>query len=155
MTTLLKGVDLRLISFGQAVSRATATLPQTATGNIFVVSGGRIALRALYGEVTTVLGATVTSLGIGVTPTVGSAANTLLANSTAVTSAAVGTHLVANPGGALGLDTSNQAGVVLQSAPFLVPIGNITITTTASDTGSVKWDILYTPLDAAAVVTAA
>jgi hypothetical protein len=155
MTTLLKGVDVRTLAMGLAVSRATNTLPQTATGNIFVVSGGRVIVRALVGEVTTVFGATVTSLSIGSTPTVGSASNTALGTLTAVTSLAVGGKIYANPGGATVVDTNGSGGLVMVQQGFLVPIGNVTITTNASDTGSAKWDILYVPLDPAAVVTAA
>jgi len=41
--------------FGQKISRATATLPQTTAAPIFTVSGGRIVLTGLLGQVTTVI----------------------------------------------------------------------------------------------------
>lgn len=154
MPTPAQNTQIRNASLGFVTSRATNTLPQTATGNIFVVSGGRILVAAVVGEVTTVLGGTVTTLSIGSTPTVGSAANTLLGTATAVTSLAVGGKIYSASSGGVVVDTAG-AGGVQQAARILVPVGNITITTSANDTGSVKWDLLWAALDPGASVVAA
>jgi hypothetical protein len=157
MTTLIKNADVRTIAAGINVSRATAALPAGVAGSIFTVSGGRILLIALVGEVTTVLGATVMTLSLGVTPTVGSAAASVLGTtSAAMANSPVGTHIIANPGGAVVTDVANQAGgTVLRSSWFLVPVGAVTVTPSATETGSVKWDLTYVPLDVGAQVVAA
>lgn len=155
MTTLIKNQDVRTIALGIAVARATATLPATATGNIFTVSGGRIAVVSLVGEVTTAVQNQACTLAIGTTPTVGTGSTTAMGTASSIIAAPIGTHFGTNPGGATVVDLSTQAGVALPSAPFVVNIGSITITTSATNTGSVKWDLVYIPLDVAAQVVAA
>jgi hypothetical protein len=156
MPTGTQNLQVVRANLGWQVSRATAALPAGVKGSIFTITGGRILVRLLVGEVTTVLGATVTSLVIGNTPTVGNAVANSLATTAVVTSAPVGTHFVANPGGALVLDITNQNGVAAGAGyPFLCPAGAIDITPTATDTGSVKWDLWYLPIDPGASVVAA
>jgi hypothetical protein len=41
------------------------------------------------------------------------------------------------------------------STRFLVDAGSVTITTSATNTGSVKWDLIYVPYDTNATVAAA
>ena len=154
MTYILSPSGIRTAQLGVQVNRATATLPQTTTGSIFTVSGGRIVVTSLVGEVTTILGATVTTLSVVSTPTTGSAVT--LATATAVTSLEVGGHITlpATVGGAMVV--TNAGGVALPNAlAVLVPIGNIQITTSASDTGSVSWSLTYIPYDDVATVVAA
>jgi len=156
MTTLIQNSAVRLIEAGVLVSRATATLPASATGNIFVVSGGRILVRGIVGEVTTVVQNQACTLAIGTAPTVGTGSTTALGTATSIIAAPVGTHFTSNPGGAAVVDLSTQAGALIGgSALFVVAVGNITITTSATNTGSVKWDLLYVPLDSGAQVVAA
>ena len=155
MTTLIKNADVRTIALGIAVARATAALPATATGNIFTVSGGRIAVVSLFGEVTTAVQNQACTLAIGTAPTVGTGSTTAMGTASSIIAAPIGTHFGANPGGATVVDLSTQAGVLLPSAGFVVNIGNITVTTSATNTGSVKWDLIYVPLDVGAQVVAA
>lgn len=155
MSYILSPQGVRGASLGVRVDRATAALPAT-TGNIFTVSGGRIVVTSLVGEVTTVLGAVVTTLSVASTPTTGAA--TPLAAATPVTSSAVGSWftLPATLGGNLVV-TPVAGAVALPSLALgiLVPVGAIQLTTSASDTGSVKWSMTYVPFDDAATVVAA
>lgn len=155
MTTYLQNSAVRLISEGILVSRATATLPATATGNIFTVSGGRILVVALVGEVTTAVQNQACTLAVGSAPTVGTGSTTALGTASSIIAAPIGTHFGINPGGATATDLATQAGVLMPSGAFLVDVGNITITTSATNTGSVKWDLVYVPWDNAASVAAA
>jgi len=154
MSSMLKGKDVSLLRLGIPVSRATATIPQTATGNIFTVSGGRIMLVYLVGEVTTAIQNQACTLAIGSAPTVGTGSTTALGTASSIINAPVGTHFAAAPGGATATDLATQAGV-LKGTDFVVPAGSITITTSASNTGSVKWDLYYVPYDIGASVAAA
>lgn len=155
MTTIIKNADVRTISLGINVSRATAALPASATGNIFVVSGGRILVVHLLGEVTTAVQNQACTLAIGTAPTVGTGSTTAVGTASSIIAAPIGTHFSANPGGATVTDLATQAGVLIPAAGFVVNIGNVTITTSATNTGSVKWDLVYVPLDVGAQVVAA
>lgn len=154
MTYMLSTSGVRTALLGIKVSRATATLPQTATGSIFTVSGGRIVVTSLVGEVTTVLGATATTLKVTSTPTVGSAID--LSSATAVTSLQVGGHITLPSTVGSATVVSNAGAVAIPGGlAVLVPAGSIQITTNASDTGSVKWDLTYIPFDDGVTVVAA
>lgn len=156
MTYIPNPMGVRVAHLGLKVDRATAALPQTALGNIFTVSGGRVAITSVLGEVTTVLGSGANSLTIGYAPTVGTGdAGVLGAGAVSLLTAPVGTHIGANPGGDVFVDLATQAGVALPVAPLVVDPGSVTITTTGSVTGSVKWSITYIPYEDAATVAAA
>jgi hypothetical protein len=155
MSTMIKAADVRTIALGIAVARATATLPATATGNIFTVTGGRIVVVGLVGEVTTAVQNQACTLAIGSTPTVGTGSTTALGTASSIIAAPIGTHFAANPGSATVVDLATQAGVLLNAAGYVLDAGSITITTSATNTGSVKWDLLYVPFDIGASVVAA
>lgn len=153
MSVLNDPVAFRKALFGLKVERAAANLPQTATGTLFTVSVGRILLTNIVGEVTTVLGGTVTSAKLLHTPTVGTAVD--LCAALAVTSKEQGTLL-----GITGLFSDAMVGAnagagVAPRNPVVLPIGNLGLNTTANDTGQVKWTLLYVPLDDGATVVAA
>lgn len=139
---------------GAKVDRATAVLPATTQSAIFTVAGGRVLVTSLVGEVTVIMGATVTTLKITANPTVGTDVD--LTTATAVTSKEVGSLISLPPisGGAL---TVNSAGGTnqLPNSAYLIPVGTIDLVTSATDTGSIKWSITYLPLDDGASITAA
>jgi hypothetical protein len=151
----LRNRDVQLIALGIQTVRATATLPASTLGNIFTVSNGRILVVSLVGEVTTAIQNQACNLSIGTAPTVGTGSATVLATATSIIAAPIGTHFVPAPGSALSLDLATQAGVSMLAAPFIVNPGSITITTSATNTGSVKWDLAWIPLDNSASVVAA
>jgi hypothetical protein len=95
-------------------------------------------------------------LSVVSTPTTGVA--TTLASATAVTSSAVGSWFTLPATLGTALVVTPVAGAVAlpsTSLGLLVPVGNIQITTSASDTGSVKWSLTYIAFDDAATVVAA
>lgn len=154
MSVIIQGPQIRQILLGTKVDRATATLPQTATGHLFQVAGGRILVTGLLGEVTVATGATATNAKITSTPTTGTAVD--LAANAAVTSKEVGAQftLAAATGSALVVKNGGGGGQLPGHNPYIVPIGFIDLITDASDTGSVKWSLTYVPLDDNATVTA-
>lgn len=155
MTTIIKNADVRTIALGINVSRATAALPASAAGNIFTVSGGRILVVSLIGEVTTAIQNQACTLKVSTAPTTGSAVDLCTAGS--IIAAPVGVHftLPAAAATAIVTDLSTGGGVIAKQASWLVPVGAISITTSATNTGSVKWDLTYVPLDVGAQVVAA
>lgn len=150
--TLEQGRALRQVGFGTLVSRATATLPQGTNAPIFTISGGRVLITSLFGQVTVVLGA-VGNMKLIATPTTGSAqdmcavvaAGTLAAGTSLGITGAVGDAMVAQNGVMKGF---SYQGV-------MVDIGTINLSLSASSTGSVKWDLTYVPLDSGASVAVA
>jgi hypothetical protein len=156
MTTLIDGSQLLAIAYGNLVTKAAQNLPQTATANLFTVAGGNVLVTGLIGEVTTVIGATATSLSLGVTPTTGTANSTGLATATAITSKEAGTFvgLLNSSGVGGGLVVGANAGQGLfVPLPIIVAPGTITWTTSASTTGQMKWYLTYIPLDSGASVS--
>lgn len=154
MSTLIHSDQLRLIRYGLKVDKAAAVLPATATGHLFVVSGGRVIITSMVGEVTTVCDGTATTAKITSTPTVGTAVD--LTSTTAVTSKEVGS-LITLPltfGGALNVQNAG-GGEIPGALGFLVPVGYLDLITSATNTGAVKWSITYIPFDDAGSVAAA
>lgn len=141
------------------VSTAARVLPATTTDQIFRVKGGRVVVRLVIGEVTTVCSATVTTLKVSSkkldnsSVAVGTAVDA--ASATAVTSQEVGSLLVVE-GDGTGLIVNN-AGAGLPGTGvgwWIAPQGEIYLTTSATNTGAAKWDIFYQPLDPGAFVEA-
>jgi hypothetical protein len=105
--------------------------------------------------VSTVIGATVTTLSLGTVPTTGTAEAAGIATATAITSSEAGTWVGAlsasGKGGALVVGSDGGKALFLQS-PFIVPAGTITWTTSAGTTGAITWYLMYVPLDTGATV---
>lgn len=133
-------------------NRATATLPQTATGGLFTVTG-RVRLLSIIGEVTTATGATATNGKLIATPTVGTAVD--MCSAATIASLGVGTQLFITGTLATALQTSNGGAMVSQTAPLLIKAGTIGFNTTANNTGSIKWKVEYLPIDAGAKIISA
>jgi hypothetical protein len=148
MSVVIKGSGL----LGIVVKTAAQNLPQTATSTLFTVTGGAVLVRFMTGLVTTALGATVTSLSIGNTPTGGANSSASIATSAVVTSKALGTWyspILSTGAPAQG----NVVSIFDPATALLIPAGVITWTSTANDTGQMAWYLCYSPLDAGAVVS--
>lgn len=156
MSVIIQGYQLREIAFGVQVTKAAANLPQTATATLYTVAGGNVLVTSLFGQITTAAGATVTTLALGTAPTTGTASTTGIATATAITSLEAGTWVgvqaSSGKGGAL-VAGGNAGAVVFAATPFVVPVGTITWTTSASDTGQMAWWLTYVPLDTGATVS--
>lgn len=162
MSGLVQGLMLREVMFGLQVTEPAKNLPQTGTGNIFNVNNGRVILTSLIGQVTTAIGATATTLSVGVAPTGGTASTTVLATAGTITSLALGS-LVAVPvtagalivgGNGTGVVAPPGASLINSAGIAIISPGFITITTSANDTGQIQWTLGYVPFDAGANVTA-
>ncbi len=154
MTTIIANKDVRTIAAGIKVSRATATLPATALGAIFTVSGGRIMIKSLVGLVTTIIQAQACTVKVTSTPTVGTAVD-LSAVSASISGLEVGGQFSLPAAAATALQTGNAGAILTGLSSWVVPAGSIGITTSATNTGSVAWDLIYVPLDDGAQVVAA
>jgi hypothetical protein len=141
------------------VVRPGQVLPATTTDIIFRVFGGRVLVHRLVGEVTTICSATATNLKVtgkkldASSAVVGTAVD-ICANA-AVTSKEVGASFTVLGSGAAAIVSNAGAGIAtLGLIPFVAPQGELYITTDATNTGAMKWDIWYQPLDEGAYVVA-
>ena len=138
--------------WGRTAERATAVLPATTVGNLFTIAGGRILLTAIVGEVTTVIQTQANVTKLVFDPTV-TGSNVDLCATLDITADAVGTLYTITGTAA----TAMQSGLAApsMSIPWVLQAGAIGLSCGATNTGSVKWKIWYTPLDAGVVVAAA
>lgn len=156
MSVIIQGPQIRTSQFGVQVIKAAQALPQTATATLATVNGGSVLITSLLGLVTTALGATATNLSVGTAPTTGSANTGGIIAASAVASTPIGSWITpvqsAGVGGVGAVGASAGAAVFL-TTPFVVAAGTITWTTSASDTGQIKWYFTYIALDNGASLT--
>lgn len=158
MTTMIQGSQLRALLYGVRVSKATAALPQTTTANLFTVTGGRIILTSIVGEVTTVIQTQANNTKLISNPTTGSSVDLCAVKD--ITALEVGGFLSLSPDldatpFSVALQQQNAGAVSLPVLGIVIPIGAIELSCAASNTGSIKWDMTYIPLDDGASVAAA
>jgi len=136
---------------GIRVDKAAATLPATGNQTIFTVSGGRVLVTMLFGEVSTVIQAQINNLKVTSASTVGTAVD--LAANLDVNAKEAGTlFLVEGDGTALVGASAGAAVNAIGFTPLIIPTGVIRITTSATNTGATKWQLWYFPLDTGATV---
>lgn len=156
MSSMVKGKQQRQLELGFLVTKAAAALPQSATSTLYTVAGGSVLVTSIFGQVTTVIQNQVCTLALGTVPTVGTAGSTALATATSIQAKEVGTFVTVQAssgvGGALVVGT-NASVSPFASFAFVVPAGTITWTTSASNTGAMKWYLTYIPLDDGASVS--
>jgi hypothetical protein len=139
---------------GLKVSRPTAVLPATTQAAIFTIGTGRVIVTSLVGTFTVAGSATATTLQVAGNPASGT--DVVLTTAVAVTSKEVGSTITmgATLGGALSVQNAGANAIPIGTGFILNP-GTLDIITNATNTGSVKWDITYVPLDDGASITAA
>lgn len=137
------------------VSKASATLPASTTQNLFTIAGGRVLVKMLVGEVTTVVQNQACTLKVSSVPTVGSAVD--IASNLDINAFEAGGLLVVEGDGTALIGAAGGAGAAnaANALPFILPIGTVRITTGATNTGATKWDVWYKPLDAGARMVSA
>lgn len=135
------------------VNRAAANLPQTTTTAYFTVTGGKVLILGIYGEVTTNIQAAANSVKLISNPTTG--ADVDLCAALDINGKAAGTML--NITGTLSdaLVATTSGGMKGQAAGVVVAAGTIDLNATASTTGATKWAIQYVPIDIGAYIVTA
>jgi hypothetical protein len=142
-------------TFGIKVSRPTANLPQTTAHALFTITGGRVFVPLILGEVTTIIQTQANNTKLTYDPVDAGATQDLCAV------LSITAHAVGQIFSITGLATDamraslnyGRGGLITQ--PLILKAGNILLDCAASNTGQVKWDIWYLPLDDGAVVQAA
>jgi hypothetical protein len=155
MATYGKSTRQRIadIAGGIRVDRDTASLPQSATGNLFDVDGGKCLVLGIVGEVTTAIQNQANNTKLQANPDTG----------TTVDMCAVLDIANDEEGclyGITGTITDALVGANAGNAPWpsqklVVNAGTIDLVCAASNTGSVQWSVWYVPLEEGAEITAA
>lgn len=139
------------VGMGFRVDKASATLPATTTQTIFTITGGRVLINLLLGEVTTVVQAQACNLKVTAAPTVGTAVD--LASNLDINADEAGClYLVEGDGTALVGANAGAAMSGIGKNGIIVNTGVIRIETSATNTGATKWACWYVPLDEGASV---
>lgn len=155
-------------TYGALVTGGAKTLPVSTSGDIFLITGGRVIITSLTGVVSTTIQSQATTLSVGNKPTGGSSATATLCATGDLNGVVAGTSLAVPAAKASALIISAADGTVVwngssggQGVSFrngglaLVPAGSIQVTTVATSTGAIIWSVTYVPYDAGAVITAA
>jgi len=152
---LTKGHPSRIPSaIGYRVSQPTAALPQSTDGALFTVSGGRVLITGLVGEVTTVIETQANATKLKFNPT-GTGADQDLCATLDITGDAVGEIYTISGTVGDAMRSDLLGGLPKLESPLLLSEGSIELDCAASNTGQVKWDVWYYPLDQGATIVAA
>lgn len=164
MSVLIQGSQIRALLLGVRVEKSAFTLPATTSTAMFTVSGGRVIITSLIGEVTTAVQAQACNLNVTIDPEGAGAAADLVA-ATEINGDAAGTFytvsgvqadlLGSQTAGGTQVPTHALARVGAGASGFVVPAGSILLKTSATNTGATKWVMTYIPLDEGASVAAA
>jgi hypothetical protein len=156
MSTIIQGYLLRTSLFGNQVIKAAQALPQNTTATLATVTGGMVLITSMLGIVTVAVGATATNLSVGTVPTIGVASVTGIGAATPIASTPIGSWITpvqsAGISGQLAVG-ANAGTAVFLPTPMVVSAGTITWTTSANNTGQVKWYFTYVPVDTAAFLS--
>ena len=136
------------------VERGADTLPQTAQAALFTVTG-RVKIIDIVGEVTTQIGnaSPPNNTRLVANPTVG-ADGDLCAN-VDIANAAVGTLFTISGTFANAMIATASGALEAQAGGALVTAGTLDLNCGGSETGEVKWTVLYQPVDAGSSMVAA
>lgn len=153
MSVLVSGAQVRQTSLGILVDRATAALPQSVAAAIFTITGGRVLITSIIGEVTTVIQTQACNTKLVANPDVGTSVDmcavlSITADEVGCLYGITGVPADAMIGTNAGLTRVPDHGLVLNT-------GSIDLDCAASNTGSVKWTLTYVPIDNGAAVAAA
>jgi len=153
VSEFLAGKSLRKLLKGNKVERAAAGLPASTAGALFTVSGGRVAITQIVGEVTTVIQTQANNTKLTANPTTGTSVDICAVLN--ISADEVGTLY-----GISGLQSDALIGINAGAVPgqvrdVVVNVGTIDIDCAATNTGEVAWTLFYIPIDDGASVTAA
>ena len=135
----------------QYVQRATGILAQTGTRPLFAITG-RVVLTHLLGEITTVIQAQADATKLINTPNVGSAVDLCATND--ITGDVVNGFYTITGTAANAMVNSTTSPAFKIASPVTLQPGTLDMNCAASNTGSVKWTLMYYPLDNGAAVYA-
>lgn len=151
MSVLIQGDQLRTILFGNRVEKSTGTLAAT-TISLFTVSGGKVLVTSIIGEVTTAI-TVANSYKLQHNPTVGTTSDLCAATDIGTTDTPAGSLLGFQ--GLAGDSIIQGPGKIATLKQPLVLTAGVIESVSAGTDGVINWVLTYVPLDNGASVAAA
>ena len=152
MSDYLEGKAARKVVNGLMVEKSAVAIAAISSKSLFNVVGGRVIVKTLLGEVTTIFEAKANACKFDHTPTGGAAVD--LSAAVECNADAVGTMY-----GITGLPVTAMSvtigTAVAQTYDIILKPGVIGFNTAASSTGAIKATVVYVPLDDGAYITSA
>ena len=144
------------LHLGFRVEKAAGASVATGETSLFTITGGRVLLTQIVGEVTVVIQTQATNLKVVYDPAdpPSAGADTDLCAVLDITADAVGT-LYGITGTVADALIEGIGRVLAQHTPHILSEGAIHQNSSAASTGGIKWTIWYIPLDDGASVAAA
>jgi hypothetical protein len=155
MTVIQSASGIRTSILGIKKDRTTSSLPATGDLSIFTITGGRIIVTSIVGEVTTIIQAQANAIKLKSVPTTGTTKD--ISGTLDINAYEVGA-LISLDGTALSTalsGTNAGAALSMRGGGIVVPIGAIKLNTAATNTGAIKWSLTYIPYEDGAVAVAA
>jgi len=158
MSTQLLARRQRELRYGLKVDKTSATLPASTVQSLFTVSGGRVIVTSILGEVTTAVQNQTNNTKLQSVPTTGSTVD--LCATVDIAALEAGGFLSLTPDldatpFSVALQKQNAGATTLQVCGIVIPIGTIKLSCSATNTGATKWSLTYIPLDDGAAVVSA
>lgn len=152
MTTIIQGDQVRAILFGVRVAKAYPLLA-VETKALFTVSGGKVAITSIVGEVTTAITVAGT-IKLQANPTVGATKDLCAATDLGTADAPAG-NLIGFQGLTGDSLLTGPGAVPTIKQPLIVTAGTIEQVTATGADGGITWVLTYVPIDNGAAVAAA
>lgn len=152
MTAIIQGSQLRTILFGTSVSKAYPTLA-VETKTLFNVTGGKVMITSIVGEVTTAT-TVANTVKLQAHPTTGTTGDLCAATDLGTTDTPAG-DLISFQGLKGDSIVFGVGAVPTLKQPIVVNTGTIEQVTATGADGGVTWTLTYVPLDNGAAVAAA
>ena len=137
----------------QATQGAIKALPASTTQTIFTIAGGPVEILDIFGEVTTIVQAQACNFKYSCIDTATTTTTDIAANLD-INAAAAGAFLTLNTTLA-GAVIKNLGGTGIRNNNAVrAPVGTVIVTTSATNTGNVRYQMRWRPLAPNATVTA-
>jgi hypothetical protein len=135
---------------GIVVTKASASLPQSTASAIFNVTGGKVLITSIVGEVTTQIQNQANDTKLVANPSTGTSVDMCAVLDIADDEVGALYSITGTVGDALA---GGSAGTVADmTTALVVNTGSIDLNCAASNTGEIKWVLTYIPLDSGAAV---
>lgn len=147
---LRRGQALRKLQLGLKVEKVATTVPQTTSGTLFTVAGGRILMTGIIGECTVAVGAT-DNIKLIANPTLATAADTDLCAAVDMNTCDVGDLLSITGAPGDNMLAAHKGSVqMIENKGIVLQEGTLDVHAHASTTGAFKWTMFYVALDVGA-----
>ena len=141
----------RKLTLGKMVNKTTSNLPQSTATAQFTISGGRVLVTSILGEVTTVIQTAANNMKLIANPTTGTSVDMCATLDISADEVGCLYGISGNLSDAL---IGINAGLVpaMERRGIILNSGTIDLECSASTTGATKWTLHYVPIDFGASV---